>query len=97
MGDDERALERVGGSRRRPAVWIGGWALGIVTVAAVAMLGRGTPSVEDAAGLPTPSPPPLAAAPAPTSTPTLPDGLPRISPPVRHPPSPVGATPAHAG
>ena len=42
MGDDERTLEPVGRSRRRPALWIGGWVLGLAAVITAAVVGRTT-------------------------------------------------------
>ena len=39
MGDDERALERVGRSHRS-GLWIGAWVLGLAAVVAMAVAGR---------------------------------------------------------
>ena len=81
MGDDEHTLERVGRAHT-PAMWIGGWVLGLVAVVGLAVAGRGAPA-DGVVGTPGSSLPPFAAAPIPatpaaTSTPTLPDGLPRV-------------------
>jgi hypothetical protein len=96
MGDDERALEAVGPSRRRPALWIGGWALGLVAIVGMAVVGRGTtptgvqappPVAAATAGVapPVPSPAPLAAASA-----GIPAEVPRI---VRPPGARLPASP----
>jgi hypothetical protein len=94
VGDDGHELERVG-RPRRPALWIGAWVVGLVAVVGLAVVGRGTPVGDLAAGpvvQPAASPAPAAPVPPPaaSATPRLPDDLPRI---IRPRPAAVPGTP----
>jgi hypothetical protein len=81
MGDDGRTLEPVGRSGL-PALWIGGWVVGLAVVVALAVAGRGAP-VDDLAAVPPVRPaaseaPVTPAAPAALASPGIPDAVPRV-------------------